>query len=130
MSGTTPPGNSPGREPLAVADDLSAIFRRLVNAASGLPEVEQSTWYGTPALKVRGKGFCRVKDAGTVVLAASLEDKQMLFEAAPDIYYETEHYRGWPTMLVRIAAISDGELSCRLRRSWLLKAPKTLARML
>ena len=33
-------------------------------------------------------------------------------------------------MLVRTAAISDEELSCRLRRSWLLKAPKTLARML
>ena len=54
-----------------MADDLSAIFRRLVNAASGLPEVEQSTWYGTPALKVRGKGFCRMKDAGTVAILAA-----------------------------------------------------------
>ena len=25
-----------------------------------LPEVTESNWYGTPGLKVRGKGFCRV----------------------------------------------------------------------
>ena len=25
-----------------------------------LPEVTESTWYGTPGLKVRNKGFCRL----------------------------------------------------------------------
>ncbi|MGD9914929.1 MAG: MmcQ/YjbR family DNA-binding protein [Rhizobiaceae bacterium] len=108
--------------------DLQPAFARLAAAAAGLPEVEQSTWYGTPALKVRGKGFARVKDADTVVLMASLEDKEMLFAAAPDIYFETDHYRGWPAMLVRIHAIGDDELARRLSIAWALKAPKALLR--
>ncbi len=34
---------------------------------SELPEVEVGTWYGTPALKVRGKGFARLRDDGALV---------------------------------------------------------------
>lgn len=36
-----------------------------------------------------------------------LEEKQLLIEAAPDIYFETDHYRGWPSVLVRIRLISE-----------------------
>ncbi len=112
----------------AVDGDLSAAFGRLRNAAAGLPEVEEAPWYGTPALKVRGKGFCRVRDAGTVVVMVPLEVKELLLEAAPDRYFETDHYRGWPAVLVRIDAIADDELAHRLRQAWLLKAPKALAK--
>ncbi|MCO5155948.1 MAG: MmcQ/YjbR family DNA-binding protein [Aquamicrobium sp.] len=111
-----------------MARDLGPAFERLKRAAAGLPEVEESTWYGTPALKVRGKGFCRVKDAETVVVMVALDEKEMLLQAAPDLYFETPHYRGWPAMLVRVHAIADDELAHRLRRAWLQKAPKALAR--
>lgn len=103
-------------------------FERLRQAAAGLPEVEESSWYGTPALKVRGKGFARVKDAGTVVVMVDIEEKAMLIDAAPDIYYETDHYKGWPAMLVRIDAIADDELKHRITKAWSLKAPRTLAK--
>lgn len=111
-------------------DDLSFAFERLRTAAAGLPEVEEASWFGTPSLKVRGKGFCRVKDPDTVVVMVSLEEKEMLLEAAPDLYFETDHYKGWPAMLVRVRAISGDELAHRLRAAWFLKAPKTLARTL
>jgi hypothetical protein len=110
-----------------MADDFAFAFDRLKEAAAGLPEVEHSTWYGTPALKVRGKGFCRVKDPDTAVVMVALEEKEMLFQAAPDIYFEIDHYKGWPAMLVRIRVISDEELAHRLKQAWLLKAPKALA---
>lgn len=32
----------------------------MVRIGSGLPEVEESTWYRTPSLKVRGTGFARL----------------------------------------------------------------------
>lgn len=99
---------------------------RLRRAAAGLPEVEVGSWYGTPALKVRGKGFCRVKDADTVVLMCAMEEKEILLSAAPDIYFETDHYKGWPAMLARIRLIADDELALRLGRAWRLKAPKSL----
>lgn len=110
-----------------MSDDLAFAFERIQRAAVGLPEVETGESYGTPALKVRGKGFARVKDAGTVVVMVALDEKEMLLEAAPEIYFETPHYSGWPAMLVRIRAISDEELAHRLRAAWLQKAPKRLA---
>jgi len=94
-----------------MSNDFAFAFDRLKKAAAGLPEVEESTWFNTPSLKVRGKSLCRVKDPDTVVVMVALEEKEMLIQAAPDIYFETDHYKGWPAMLVRIRAISDAELA-------------------
>lgn len=43
-----------------------------------------------------------------------LEEKAALMDVAPDIYFETDHYKGWPAVLVRIDVISDQELTHRL----------------
>ena len=49
---------------------LRAAFEPVRRAATGLPEVDESTSYGTPALKVRGKFLTRLKEDGeTIVLA-------------------------------------------------------------
>ncbi|MCT7374437.1 MmcQ/YjbR family DNA-binding protein [Chelativorans salis] len=101
-------------------------FERLRAAAAGLPEVEESTWFGTPSLKVRKKSLVRVKDAETVVLMCPLEEKEMLLSAAPEIFYETDHYRGWPAILIRIHHIAPDELRHRLERAWRMQAPKRL----
>ena len=93
----------------------------------GLPEVCESTSYGTPALKVRGKAFTRLKDPQTLVLLVPMEQKELLLEMSPRIYFETDHYRGWPAVLVRLVAISDAELKQRLVDGWRSKAPKRLA---
>ena len=101
-------------------------FEKLRQAALGLPEIEESTSYGTPALKVRKKLLARVKDAETVVLMCPLEEKEVLLSAAPDIFYETDHYKGWAAILVRIHQITPDELRHRLERAWRLQAPKRL----
>lgn len=105
--------------------DLDHAFTRARAAAAGLPEVEEGTWYGTPALKVNAKSLMRVKDPETLVFRCSVEEKEMLIAAAPGVYYETDHYKGWPAVLVRLSA-DDAELRCCLRRAWLLVAPKRL----
>ena len=97
-------------------------------AAAGLPEVVESTSYGTPALKLRKKLLCRIKDADTVVLMCALEEKELLLEAAPEFYFETAHYKGWPAVLVRIHLIPPDELALRLARAWQMQAPKSLRR--
>jgi hypothetical protein len=101
-------------------------FARVRGAAAGLPEVEESTSYGTPSLKVRGKSFARLKDAGTLVVLCALEEKEMLLEVDPKVYVEMDHYKGWPVVLVRLRAIGTGDLRHRLERAWRLKAPKRL----
>jgi hypothetical protein len=113
-----------------MSNDLDFAAERLWQAGRDLPEVERSTWYGTPSLKVRKKSLCRVKDADTVVLMCPLEEKELLKEAAPDIYFETPHYHGWPAILARIRVISDAELANRLKVAWRMQAPKALQKAL
>jgi hypothetical protein len=111
-----------------VSGDHSPAFAKLIEAAEGLPGIEQSTSYGTPALRVRKKSLCRIKDADMVVLMCPLEEKELLMEAAPDLYFETDHYKGWPAVLVRIHEIPLDELALRLRRAFVMQAPKSLVK--
>lgn len=111
-----------------MADDFSAVFERLKRAAQDLPEIVETTSYGTPALKVGKKLLTRVKDAKTAVVMCPLDEKEMLLQAAPDIYFETDHYKGWPALLMRMDAVSDDELHHRLKRIWLMQAGKTKAK--
>lgn len=98
---------------------------RLAGAA-GLTDVSPGTSYGTPALQVRGKMFVRIKEPGILVVMCALEEKGMLIELAPEFYFETDHYRGWPAMLVRLDVIDDQDLTQRLIAAWRQKAPKRL----
>jgi hypothetical protein len=41
--------------------------------------------------------------------------KEFLIAAAPDRFYSTPHYSGYPGVLVRLAAIDDGELIALLQ---------------
>ena len=111
-----------------MSEDFAPAFAKLIEAAQGLPEIEQGMSYGTPAIKVRKKLLSRVKDADTVVMMCRIEEKELLMEAAPDLYFQTDHYKGWPSMLVRIHVIPAKELRKRLERAFLMQAPKTLAK--
>ncbi len=95
--------------------DVNSIFERLklLAAQAGLPEVEQSTHYGTPALKVGGKAFVSIKNDETIVLSIPIDEKERLIEMAPEIYFQSDHYRGWPSLPVRIDTIGDEELMGR-----------------
>ena len=62
-----------------------ATWADVVTAGTALPEVEEGTWWRTPALKVRGKSFCRMKEDGDtlVVRVLDLEDKEALLRGDP-----------------------------------------------
>jgi hypothetical protein len=117
-------GKPPGR---AKAPSVERTFARAVKAANStkLPGIEQGTSYGTPSLTVRGKFMMRVKDAETFAFRCTMEEKTFLMEAVPSIYFETDHYVGWPVVLVRATA-SDAELAHCVARAWRAQAPKTL----
>ncbi|SEQ42277.1 hypothetical protein SAMN05428969_3029 [Devosia sp. YR412] len=92
-----------------------------------LPGVTRSTSYGTPALKVRDKSFVRLREPDVLVLQCPAEQKILLMEISPDIYFETQHYVGYAAVLIRLGAISDEELALRLEDAWRHRAPKTLS---
>lgn len=85
---------------------------------------------------IEGKGFAwtfmrrpgpkakRVPDISVLAVCCTLESKQMLIEAAPDIYFDDDHYRGFPAVLVRLRVIGKKELAALLKNAYDLKKPK------
>ncbi len=110
------------------AIDMDAIAEQLQRliAKARLPAVEPGTHYGLPAFKVGGKAFVTVKNKDTIVLSLPIDRKEQLMEMAPRIYFQTDHYIGWPSLPLRITAISDEELQQRLIEAWQYRASKKL----
>ena len=92
-----------------------------------LPGVEEGTSYGTPALKVRGKLFARLKEDGeTLVLRTDAFEREHLLRAAPDVFFITDHYRDHPWVLVRLAKVKRTQLAELLDGAWHRVAPKRM----
>jgi hypothetical protein len=102
------------------ARSADASFARVRTCAerAGITGLAVATSYGTPSLKVEGRLLLRMKDADTLVLRCVLEEKELLMAAAPRIYFQTDHYKGWPAILIRMPHITDRELTHRLQRAW------------
>ena len=104
-------------------DDVVAIGLRL-------PEVEVSTWFGTPSLKVRGKSMCRLRtDPDALVLRViDLGEREALLQGQPDAFFSTPHYDGYPYVLVRLEAVDPVELAELVEDAWRIRAPKRLVK--
>jgi hypothetical protein len=97
--------------------------------ALALPGVTEGTSYGTPGLHVRKKLLARLKEDGvTLVLRVNLDEKEHLMEASPDAFFETDHYKGWPAVLVRLPVVDEQVLKVLLIRYWRSLASKTQVR--
>jgi hypothetical protein len=101
-------------------EDVLALGREL-------PETEESTSYGRPSLKVRGKSFVTLRERpDALVVRCDGDEKPFLLEARPELVFTTPHYDGYPYLLVRLEAPLE-EVRELVIDSWLLVAPKKLA---
>lgn len=102
------------------------IWDDVVRLGRELPEVDVSTSYGTPALKVRNKLLTRFRpeDDSLVLLDVPIEEREMLIEADPQTFHTTPHYRDYPMVLARLSAIQPETLRAFLERRWRNVAPK------
>jgi hypothetical protein len=108
--------------------------------ALSLPEAEGGAHHGQAAFSVGGKGFAwgymarpapkakRVHMPGVIAIRCRMETKEMLLEAAPERFFDDDHYRGYPAVLTRLAEIEAEELMGLLKEAWRLVAPKAVAR--
>ena len=104
-------------------------FEDVREIAHALPEVEDGTSYGTRALKVRGKLLARLhQDMDCLVLRITLLDREILVQSAPEIFFITDHYRNYPWILVRLAAVERRALVELIERAWRLVSPKTVVK--
>ena len=76
------------------------VIRKL---AKSFPGIEESTSYGTPAMKVGGKLVLRLhqKEDAIVVLLNTVAEQKRFISQDPMSFYITDHYSGYPAVLVR-----------------------------
>jgi hypothetical protein len=101
-----------------------AVARRL---ALALPGVEEGSSYGTPGFRVRGKFLARVwEDGETLVVKCGDDERDFRLQADPDTLFVTDHYRGYPTVLIRLSRVARPVLREVLEVAWRRIAPKRL----
>jgi hypothetical protein len=88
-----------------------------------LPDVEEGTTYGSPALKVGGKMFAclavhRSAEPGSLVICLDFNQRDELVAADPKTYYLTDHYVDYPAVLVRLARVRQDALRDLLLMAW------------
>ncbi len=93
-----------------------------------LPETIEVVYERMPGFRVKKKLFARVRDKPYALFVArpSIEDKLAMITAEPGKYFQTPHYEGHASVLVRLEAIDLAELNQLLAESWLLNAPPRL----
>ena len=105
------------------------LFERVRVHSKGLLGIEEGTCYGTPALRVKKKFMARLHDNGEwLVLKLDFPSRDDLLRRNPKLFFTTDHYRGYPTVLIHLSLISDGQLQALLEDAWRLLAPKSLLR--
>jgi len=92
-----------------------ASFETVRKLGLQFPHVEEGTTYGKPALKIHGKAFVcmashRSAEPDSLVVRADFEQRADLLAADPDVYYITDHYKGYPAVLVRLPRVGPGVL--------------------
>lgn len=102
------------------------IWHEVVSLASRLPEVEVSTSYGTPALKVAGKLMGRLRTDSDGSLALKTSDKEALVASDDPAYFTTPHYDGYAYILVNLELVDPAEMAELLDDAWHIAAPAKL----
>jgi hypothetical protein len=98
---------------------MTATWKDVQAIGKSLPGVLEGTSYGTPSLKA-GKAFLtRLRPEGdAVVVPMPLDEREIKMQAAPDSFCITDHYRAWPTVLVRLSQVDKKELAALLTQAW------------
>jgi hypothetical protein len=80
-----------------------------------LPDVEEGTTYGSPALKTRGEMFTCMAvhssaEPGSLAIRIDFDQRDELIAADPDTYYITDHYVDYPSVLIRLSRVKRDAL--------------------
>src|SRR3978361_822686 len=90
---------------------MPLTFDDIRQLALALPWAREGKCHGTPRFKVGGKFLSRLKEDGeTLVVRIDMDERDILMAANPETFYITDHYRGYPAMLVRMATVDPEEL--------------------
>ena len=88
-----------------------------------LPDVEEGTMYGSPALKVRGNlltclAIHKSAEPESLAVRIDFDQRAGLLAEEPETYYLTDHYVDYPVVLVRLSQIRIDQLRDLLGSAW------------
>jgi hypothetical protein len=106
------------------AETSFARLARLVQLR-GLAEVAPYQGGETPTLDVAGSTFVRLLDGAVAELHCPVDQKVLLMEISPDIFFETDRLVGRDAVLVRLDRIDDEELGLKLEDAWAFRRQST-----
>lgn len=90
-----------------------------------LPKVEEGTSYGTLAFRVSGKFLVRLReDNESLAVKCGFDLRDILLAADSETFFTTDHYRGYPAVLVHLSKVDPARLRDVLTAAWRLAAPK------
>ena len=122
----------------------SLTFDDVAELAFGLPGVTERTRWGNRTWCVADKGFAwerplskaDVRRLGgqpapegplLAVRVANLEEKEVLMMDPPQGFFDIEHFRHYPAVLIRLQLIDEDLLKTALVEAWHACAPPKLA---
>ena len=102
---------------------MAVTFKDVLRIGLSMGKVEESTSYGTPAVKFGGKLIARLKEDGdSLVVGTTFDERAEMMAAEPDTYYITDHYLNYPWVLVRLSQVHPDALRDLLGRAMKLAA--------
>jgi hypothetical protein len=93
-----------------------------------LPGSVEKPYNRLPSFRVRGNLFLRIHELPDAffVRCADLEERNELLKAEPGKFFITNHYDGYPAVLVRPSQVDLEEMTELVIESWRLCAPKRM----
>src|SRR5262249_38042799 len=90
-------------------------FKTVESIGRTLADVEVTTTWGKPTLKVRGKMFVCIAshksaEPNTLVVMMDFTARDALIEDDPDTYYLKDHYLNYACVLVRLSCVGTDAL--------------------
>ena len=90
---------------------MSLTVAEALRIGRAFPNVEETTSWGAPALKVCGQTMAcvptnKAAEPGSFLIRMDRRERPALLAEAPDLYYAPDHYLGYDGVLVRLARCS------------------------
>ena len=91
--------------------------------ALALPDAEEGSLHGAPTVKVSGRllacpALHKSAETNSIVVRVGAEQRAALLARHPNLYYVTDHYRNYPSVLARLDRIDRTALSELLEMGW------------
>ena len=100
---------------MSTRSSSSTAFSRVEKYGMKLPDVERSTYFGKPALKLDGQLIAcmashKSAEPNTLVVRVDFLERDLRIANEPDVYYLKPHYVNYPCVLTRLSRVSDSAL--------------------